>query len=340
MPRVAPRITLDSTTESTLQYQAVASVITPRLALRSRIILAAAKGKSNQQIAAALSIPLVTVGKWRRLFAEYGLEALRDAPRSGRPGKRGREVWQRVQTRVCQQPGLLGRWSVRTLAREVRLPRSTLHGMLVACHLEPHRLATSTVSPDLKAKLLDIVGLYLDPPENALVLSVDANTGVEALDRNQRVLPLRATKPRRRVNKYARHGAQTLLGAIRIATGQDLAKAKQGRTSMSFLNFMDDVVTTCPGADLHVILDQTHTNPAAQHWLGRHPRVRFHRSSTHGSWVNRIEGLFRTLRGKGHSQAVHRCKVDLMDFLSHIVAQDGQTCFPFHWTRGPEKSTP
>jgi transposase len=162
--------------------QLVRSPSTPQaLVQRSRIVLAAAAGRSNQQIAGELHMPEVTVSKWHRGFAIHGLEGLQDSPRSGRPVKHGPEIVQRVQNRACQQPEHYSRWSVRTLAKDLKLPPSTVHQILVASHLQPHRIRSFTFSPDpdFEAKLLDIVGLYLNPPENALVLCVDEKTGIQ-----------------------------------------------------------------------------------------------------------------------------------------------------------------
>jgi transposase len=200
-------------------------------------VLAAASGQSNQQIALDLGVPEVTVGKWRRSFAEQGLNGLRDAPRSGRPPKHDQAVWQKVQTVACQQPKSQGRWTVRTLARAVGLPHSTVHAILNASDLQLHRIRTFTFSPDpdFEAKLLDIVGLYLNPPENALVICVDEKPGIQALDRTQPLLPLRAKKPRSWTNEYARHGTQTLIAALEIATGKVVAHIRNRRTSVNFL---------------------------------------------------------------------------------------------------------
>jgi hypothetical protein len=169
--------------------------------------LAVAAGESNQQIAGELRLPEVTVSKWRRRFASRGLAGLQDAPRSGRPVKHGPEVVQRVQNRSCQQPQYYSRWSVRTLAHDLKLPRSTVHQILVASNLQPPRIRTFTFSPDpdFEAKLLDIVGLYLNPPQNALVLCVDEKTGIRALDRTQPLLPLSAKKPRSWTNEATPH---------------------------------------------------------------------------------------------------------------------------------------
>jgi transposase len=341
MPRIAPAVTLNAVTEAALNHL-VRSPSTPQgLAQRVRIVLAAAAGDSNQDIANSLTLPEVTVGKWRRAFVKQGLGGLHDAPRAGRPPKHDLRVWQRLQQRVCQQPELQSRWTVRTLARELGLPRSTVHEMLVASDLQPHRIRTFMFSPDpdFEAKLLDIVGLYLDPPENALVLCVDEKTGIQALDRTQPMLPLRAKKPRSWSNEYVRHGTQSLIAALEIATGQVLAHVRQRRTSAAFLRFMSDVVAAFPKRELHVILDNLniHKNQAARNWLEHHPHVHFHHTATHASWMNLIECFFSILSKQGLSQSVHRSKRELKDFLSEYISHYNKDCAPFTWKKGPEK---
>ncbi len=310
------------------------------MALRSRIILAAAKGKSNQRIAAELKIPPVTVGKWRQSFARHGIEGLRDAPRSGRPPRHGEEVRLKVQTRVCQKPEAQSRWSVRTLAAELGLPASTVHSILVAAKLQPHRIRTFTFSPDpdFEAKLLDIVGLYLNPPQNALVLCVDEKPSIQALDRTQPLLPLRAKQPRAWTNEYVRHGTQTLLATLEIATGKVVARVGDQRNSVDFLSFMDEVLKSYPLGDLHVVLDNLniHKNDAAKQWLLRHPRVHFHYTPTHASWLNMIECFFSILTRQALTQSVHRSKKDLKDFLHLYLKKFSENPTPFTWTKGPE----
>lgn len=341
MPRVALPVQIDPETRSTLN-QFIRSASTPQsLALRSRIVLAAADGSSNQQIASALKIPAITVGKWRRSFAVDGIEGLRDAPRSGRPHKHDSTVRQRVQTRVCQQPEAQSRWTVRTLASELGLPSSTVHAMLVAAKLQPHRVRTFTFSPDpdFEAKLLDIVGLYLNPPENALVLCVDEKPSIQALDRTQPLLPLRAKKPRSWTNEYVRHGTQTLLAALEIATGKVVAHVRDRRTTVDFLSFMDDVVKSYPSRELHVVLDNLniHKNEAAKQWLLRQPRVHFHYTPTHASWMNMIECFFSILTRQALTQSVQRSKKDLKDFLLRYLNKYSENPTPFTWTRGPDQ---
>jgi transposase len=341
MARLAPTIILDPVTRSTLTGWIQAPSTPQALSLRSRIVLQAAAGVSNQQIATALDVPQVTVGKWRRSFAMQGLDGLRDASRSGRPPKHDAEVWHKVQTLACQQPEAQGRWTVRTLARQLRLPHSTVHQILQASDLHLHRIRTFAFSPDpdFEAKLLDIVGLYMNPPENALVLCVDEKPGIQALDRTQPLLPLRAKKPRSWTNEYVRHGTQTLLAALEIATGKVVAHIRNRRTSVNFLRFMNDVARAYPNGDLHVIADNLniHKNAAARRWLQRHPRVRFHYTPTHASWVNLIECFFSILSRQGLAQSVQRSKRDLKDLLRRFLSNYNANCGPFAWTKGPEQ---
>ena len=340
MPRTAPAISLDPETRATLGGWVQAPSTAQAVVLRSRIVLAAAAGTPNQQIASDLGIPQVTVGKWRRSFAELGLEGLRDAPRSGRPPKHDAAVWQRVQTTACQQPESQGRWSVRTLARKVGLPHSTVHVMLNASELQPHRIRTFTFSPDpeFEPKLLEIVGLYLKPPENALVLCVDEKPGIQALDRTQPLLPLRAKKPQTWTNEYVRHGTQTMIAALEIATGKVVAHVRNRRTSVNFLRFMNEVLRAYPDRELHVVVDNLniHKNEAARRWLLRHPQVKFHYTPTHASWVNLIECFFSILSKQGLAHSVQHSKQDLKELLNRFIANYNETCNPFTWTKGPE----
>ena len=341
MPRVAPAVSLDAATKATLDRLARSPSTPQSMVQRSRIVLAAAAGKSNQQIAGELHMPEVTVGKWRRCFAQQGLQGLDDAPRSGRPVIHGPEIVQRVQTRVCERPVHYSRWSVRTLAEDLKLPRSTVHQILVASRLQPHCIRTFTFSPDpdFEAKLLDVVGLYLNPPENALVLCVDEKTGIQALDRTQPLLPLSAKKPRSWTNEYVRHGTQTLLAALEIASGQVVAHVKQRRTSVNFLRFLKDVIAAFPQRELHMILDNLniHKSQAARNWLKRHPRVHFHYTPTHASWVNMVECFFSILGKQALSQSVHTSKRQLKEFLLDYIAHNNENPLPFVWTKGPEK---
>lgn len=340
MPRIAPVVGVDQDDRSALLEILRSSNAPQALALRARIVLAASEGLENKEIAERLGVPPVTVGKWRRAFVQNGLEGLKDAPRSGRPRKHGFAVRQKVQTTVCQQPKHQGRWTVRTLASELLLPRSTVHEILLDSHLQPHRIRTFTFSPDpdFETKLLDIVGLYMEPPDNALVLCVDEKSGIQALDRTQPRLPLRAKKPRAWTNEYKRNGTQALLAALDIATGRVIAHVRNRRTSRNFLEFMNEVVRQFPEQRLEVVLDNlnTHTNDAAQRWLKRHPLVTFHYTPKHASWVNLIEVFFSILGRQGLSQCVHRSARQLRAFLLDYIDAYNKSSAPFSWTKGPE----
>ena len=212
--------------------------------------------------------------------------------------------------------------------------------MLRAAKLQPHRIRTFTFSPDpdFEAKLLDIVGLYLNPPENALVLCVDEKPSIQALDRTQPLLPLGAKKIRAWTNEYVRHGTQTLLAALEIATGKVVAHIRDRRTTVDFLSFMDDVLKSYPQGELHVVLDNLniHKNEAAKQWLLRHPRVHFHYTPTHASWMNMIECFFSILTRQALTQSVQRSKKELKNFLELYLKKYSQNPTPFTWTKGPE----
>ena len=326
--------------EAQLQAWVQAPSTPQRWALRARVVLRASAGESKQQIALGLGVPQISVGKWRRRFAAQGLEGLGDAPRSGRPVQHGPEVWQRVQRRVGQPPKFQSRWSVRTLAREVGLPSSTVHQMLRASGLQPPHLRTFTCSPDpdCEAKLLDMVGLYLHPPEKALVLCVDEQTGIQALDRTQPLLPLRAQQPRSWTNAYVRHGTHPLRAALEMATGKVLGEVKR-RPSLNFLRFMNQVAGHFPERELHVILDNLHIHKSAvaQRWRQRHPQVHFHHTPTHAAWINWAECFFSILTRRGLPQSVHRSRRELKEYLLEFIDHYKQTCAPFVWTKGPEQ---
>lgn len=244
------------------------------------------------------------VSEWRKRYAALGMDAIKDRARCGRPAKITPAQKQRVVAKVCGAPPRhLSRWSVRTLAAEVKLPASVVHLILQEHDLHPHRLRTFNFSPDprFEQKLLEVVGIYMRPPRNAVVICVDEKTGIQALDRTQRMLPLQAGKPRTWSNEYVRHGTRTMLAALQVKTGRVLAHVRDNRRSESFLEFMDALVDQHAGRRLCVVMDNlnTHLNEAAQQWLARHPKVSFHYTPTHASWVNLIECFFAILTKAG-----------------------------------------
>jgi len=182
----------------------------------------------------------------------------------------------------------------------------------------------------------------MNPPENALILCVDQDPGIQALDRTQPLLPLRAKKPRSRTNEYVGHGTQTLIAALEMATGRVVAHVRNRRTSVIFLRFMNEAVRTYPDRELHVLADNLniHKNEALRNWLRRNPRVQFHYTPTHASWVKLIESFFSILSKQGLAHSVQPSKQDLEDLLHRFLASYHTTCNPFTWTKGPEQLQP
>jgi transposase len=313
------------------------------MARRAQMLLMAAQGSSNRRIALELGVKAHVVGRVRQEYGQRGLAVLRDRHRSGRPrSSRDERTVRKVVERVCQAPAKgLSRWSVRTLAKHLNVPFATVGRILREHKLQPHRLRTCSFSPDPQfgEKLLEVVALYMKPPANAVVLCMDEKTGIQALDRTQPMLPLRATKPRSWTNEYVRHGTRTVLASVDIATGKVIAHVRKRRTSKDFLAFMDSVVKEYPDQRLYVVLDNlnTHTNDTAREWLEANPQVSFHYTPTQASWVNLIECFFSILTRQGLPQAVHKSVQELERFLTDFIQQYNHRCGPFEWTKGPEK---
>jgi transposase len=315
---------------------------TLRDAQRARIILLASEGHSNVEIAHLTDVHRNQVIQWRKRYGKEGLDGLADLARSGRPTVyKAKDVRKVVHTACRKPPKGYSRWSVRTLARHLGMAVGTVHAILKENDIHPHRLRTFTFSPDpqFEEKLLDVVGLYMNPPQNAVILCVDEKTGIQALDRTQPMLPLKAKKPRAWTNEYVRHGTRTMLASLEIETGEVTAMVRNNRRSETFLEFMDIVAAKYKGKQLCVVLDNlnTHTNVAAQKWLKNNPKVSFHFTPKHASWVNLVECFFSILTRQGLQQSVHKSGRALERFLRDYVTQYNKQCGPFTWTKGPKK---
>lgn len=312
------------------------------VAERARIVILAGEGLTNQQIIKRTGLHRNSVSKWRKRYLLGGLEAIYDKPRPGQPIKHKPSRIQQVITAVCGKPPKgHGRWSHRLLAIHMKMPKATIQGILKKFDLQPHRLRTFNFSPDpqFEEKLLEVVGLYLNPPANAIVLCMDEKTGIQALDRTQPMLPLRGGKPGCVSNEYVRHGTRTLLATLDIQSGKATTWVNKTRKSADFVKFMDQVVGEYPGKRLYVVMDNlnTHKGVLAREWLENHPQVSFHFTPTHASWVNLAECFFSILTRQGLQQAVHRSAAELTKFLHAFVKSYNKTCGPFVWTKGPEK---
>ena len=309
---------------------------------RAQIVLLANEGESNSEIARKTGAHRNQVIQWRARYEENGIGSLGDQERSGRPKKITARQIRGVVNTVCRKPPRgLSRWSVRTLANKVDISPTSVRRILQSNHLRPHRLRTFNFSPDprFEEKLLEVVGLYMTPPENAIVLCVDEKTGIQALDRTQPMLPLKSKKPRSWTNEYVRHGTRTLLASLEVGTGEVTAWVNKTRKSKDFITFMDRVVAAYPKQRLCVVLDNlnTHKGKLAEQWLEEHPLVTFHYTPTHTSWVNLIECFFSILTRQGLQQAVHKSAAELTKFLYAYIEGYNGRCGPFEWTKGPEK---
>ncbi|MEM7792429.1 MAG: IS630 family transposase [Verrucomicrobiota bacterium] len=309
---------------------------------RARLILLYLEGQSKSEISRTVGLSRMRVIEWINRFEADGLAGLEEREGRGRKESYTAAQRKRIVETVCRKPRKgLSRWSVRTLAKHLSIDKDKVHRVLREHDLHPHRLRTFNFSPDPQfgEKLLEVVGLYVDPPENAIVLCMDEKTAIQALDRTQPVLNLRSSKPKAWSNEYVRHGTRTMLAAVEVGTGKATTWVNKTRKTADFITFMNQVVKAYPKQRLCVVLDNlnTHNGKAAQDWLERHPRVTFHYTPTHASWVNLAECFFSILTKQGLEQSVHRSARALERFLEAFVSQYNERARPLVWTKGPDK---
>ena len=342
MGPIAPPLKLRRGDRKRLEQLVKRGTTEHRTVQRAQIVLLANEAESNCAIARKTGAHRNQVIQWRKRYEEKGIGGLEDRERSGRPKEISAKQIHRVVNTVCRKPPRgLSRWSVRTLAKKVHISRSSVQRILQENNLHPHRLRTFNFSPDpqFEEKLLEVVGLYMSPPKNALVLCIDEKTGIQALDRTQPMLPLTSKKPRSWSNEYVRHGTRTLLASLDIGTGEVTAWVNKTRKSKDFITFMNKVVAAYPNKRLCLVLDNlnTHKGKLVEQWLDKHPLVSFHYTPTHASWVNLIECFFSILTRQGLQQAVHKSVGELTRFLYAYIEKYNCLCGPFEWTKGPQK---
>lgn len=325
-----------------LKRRARSRTANARVSQRARLVLLFLEGVSKSEISRRLDLSRARVIEWVKRFEADGLAGLEELEGRGRKEGYSAAQRRRIVETACQKPKKgLSRWSVRTLARHLSIDKDKVHRVLNEHDLHPHRIRTFNFSPDPEfgEKLLDVVGLYMSPPANAVVLCMDEKTGIQALDRTQPLLSLRARKPKAWSNEYVRHGTRTLLAAIDIATGKATTWVNKTRKTADFIKFMNQVVKAYPQQRLCVVMDNlnTHKGKAAQEWLEQHPEVSFHYTPTHASWVNLAECFFSIVTKQGLQQAVHKSGRDLEVFLKAFIKEYNEHAGPFIWTKGPEK---
>jgi len=309
------------------------------LALRSRIVLACADGLDNKQVAAKLGIVPATVGKWRRRFVERRMDGLLDEPRPGGPRSISDEQIEAVIVATLERtPKDATHWSRASMAAETGLSRSTIGRIWREFRLKPHLVETFKLSSDplFIEKVRDVVGLYLDPPERALVLCVDEKSGIQALDRSAPVLPMMPGMPERRTHDYVRSGTTTLFAALDVASGQVIGSLHRRHRALEFRKFLTKIDTEVPDElDVHLVCDNlsTHKTPAITRWLDAHPRFHLHFTPTSSSWLNQVERWFGLLTDKQLRRGAHKSLPALEKDIRTWVITWNENPRPFVWIK-------
>jgi transposase len=313
------------------------------LAQRSRIVLEAADGRTNTEIAERLRVSRPTVTRWRRRFAERRVDGLVDEPRPGRPRTITDEQVEDVVVRTLEStPKDATHWSTRSMAAEVGLTQNAILRIWHAYGLQPHRRENWKLSkdPQFVDKVHDVVGLYLNPPERAVVLCVDEKSQIQALDRTQPILPLRPGTPERVTHDYKRFGTSSLYAALDLASGQVISALHQRHRAIEFKKFLKAIDDQVPdGLDVHLVLDNssTHKTPQIKRWLAAHPRFVLHFTPTSSSWINLVERWFAELTTKLLQRGAHRSVNELNTDIRGWIADWNDNPKPFTWIKSADE---
>ena len=311
-------------------------------ARRARIVLLAAHGLSNTAIAEKLGVSRLTVGTWRRRFSERRLEGLDDEPRPGAPRKIGDDKIVEVVTRTLETvPQDATHWSRRSMARATGLSATTVHRIWGAFGLQPHRVESFKLSSDplFVDKVRDIIGLYLDPPERALVLCVDEKSQIQALDRTQPMLPMRPGQVERRTHDYKRYGTTTLFAALDVAAGTVIGTCMKRHRAREFRAFLDEVENNVPAdLDIHLIMDNasSHKTKLIRDWFAKRPRWHRHFTPTSASWINQVERFFALLTEQQIKRGAHRSTAELEAAIEQYINAYNRDPRPFRWTKSAD----
>jgi transposase len=336
-PKAALNISDDEREE--LERLARRSRVNRHVAFRANIVLGCAEGASNIEVARRLRTTNETVGKWRKRFIDMRLAGLLDEERPGAPRKIMDEAIEKVVVQTLESvPKGRTHWSTRSMASNSGLSHSTIGRIWRAFGLQPHRSERFQLSTDplLIEKVRDIVGLYLNPPDNAVVVCVDEKSQIQALERSQPVLPMDIGQPERQTSDYFRHGTVDLFAALTVATGEVLGKCYKQHRAKEFINFLGEIDGSVPaGLDVHVVLDNlsTHKTPQVQRWLLRHPRFHLHFTPTHGSWLNQVERFFGLLTEHALRRGSHTSPKMLRDAIKLYIDSHNENAKPFCWVK-------
>jgi putative transposase len=338
MGRPKAALVLSPAQREQLERMASSRSLPAGLVSRVRIILMSASGKTNQQIARQLRLANATVGKWRRRFLERDVTGLHDELRPGRPRPISDErVAQLVRKTLETKPKEGTHWSIRQIARQTRLSKSTVHRVWQAFGLQPHRQRHFKLSNDpfFVEKVRDIVGLYLDPPENAVVLCVDEKSQIQALERTQPMLPMGLGYVEGVTHDYRRHGTTTLFVALDAAKGTVISRCRRRHRHQEYLDFLRQIEESVPEElDVHVIVDNyaTHKHPRVKRWLAARPRFHVHFTPTYASWLNQVEIWFNRITQRAIRRGTFRSVKELVQKIDQYVHSSNTHAQPFVWT--------
>ena len=305
-------------------------------------MLECAKGLENIEVAERLGVSNQTVGKWRKRFVESRVDGLLDEPRPGRPRSVTDDMVERiVDTTLHEDPTTATHWSSRALAEHLGVSSAAVKRVWRAFGLQPHRTESFSLSKDplFIEKVRDVVGLYMSPPDNAIVLCVDEKSQMQALDRSQPLLPMQPTHPERRTATYSRHGTTSLFAALDIATGRVIGKTFRRHRAVEFVKFLGEIDRAVPGdLDVHMVMDNyaTHKTPKVQRWLQRHPRFHVHFTPTSSSWLNLVESFFSIVERRVGKRGVHRSQRALEKDIKAFVEAHNDDPKPFVWTKSAD----
>ena len=336
-----PRATVTLTLEERQQLDSLAhrSRSAPEVARRARIILACAEGRETTAVAKRVRVSPTTVCKWRTRFLDERLDGLFDEPRPGAPRTITDDQVEQVVIRTLETtPRGATHWSVRDMAKASGVSRSSVNRIWRAFALQPHRSETFKLSPEplLIEKVRDIVGLYMNPPDHAVVLCVDEKAQIQALDRTQPILPMRPGQIERRTHDYKRHGTTSLFAALDVKTSKVITQFHRRQRSQEFRRFLDAIDVAVPAnLDVHLILDNygTHKTPAIWRWLAKRPRFYVHFTPTYGSWLNLVERWFAELTNKQIRRGAHRSVSELEQAIREFIDAHHADPKPFVWTK-------
>jgi len=341
MPTGRPRdfeLTVSETERTQLTTLAASRTLPYSHVRRAQIILRSAAGETNTALAQRFGLTVQSVGHWRRRFHRYGLAGLSDAPRSGRPRTHDDDrVATLLRTVLASKPQAGTHWSVRAVADRTGISKSTVQRYFALFGVQPHRTRSFTLSTDplFVEKVRDIAGLYLNPPDTALVLCVDEKSQIQALERAQPVLPMGLGYVEGVTHGYLRHGTTTLFAALDIQTGEVLAQCKRRHRHQEFLAFLQHIAACVPPAlDVHLVLDNyaTHKHPKVRAWLAARPRYHVHFTPTYASWLNQVERWFGHVTQRAIRRGSFRTVRELVRRIEAFVTQYNANSRPFVWT--------